>query len=196
MAPPLGLQLYQVAEFGVPNSSRVEPHLAPVKGMAEIIEKIIEVEGPIHAEEIARRVATLWGKDRTGSRISAAVNSALKFMIQSEAILEEKNFWFTLAQREECPVRDRSAVSGSLQRADMLPPMEIRAAVFRALKENGSIGQDEISTAVTRMLGFQRTGPELRAVIVGVVNHMIAAGAVLADQGWLTRSRETATAVA
>ena len=48
----------------------------------------------------------------------------------------------------------------------MLAPREIRAAVKIANQENGSLSEDEMAMAVTRLLGFKRTGPELKAAIM------------------------------
>lgn len=77
----------------------------------------------------------------------------------------------------------------------MLPPLEIGAAAIRALKENGSIPKEEITVAVARMLGFQRTGPELRAKIDSIIAKMIKAGTVEMDQGWLARPRDLAAGI-
>ena len=63
-------------------------------------------------------------------------------------------------------MRDRSSAPSALQRADMLSPLEIRAAINIAEHQNGSLSADEMSVAVTRILGFKRTGAELRAAVL------------------------------
>jgi len=184
-APPtIDRTPYRLADFQVGLS--VEPHEVSVNRMAEIAGRIVEIEGPVHADEIARRVATLFGKDRAGSRITAAVLAGLRYRIRTvSAFCEEEGFWFTADQRDACPIRERSATSISLQRADMLPPLEIRAAAVQALKENGVIKRDEIATAITRMLGFQRTGPDLRSKIDEVTAKMLADKTLRDDSGFL-----------
>ena len=64
---PSDLRDYEVADFTV--WARDEPHLVPLAMMVEIVERIVGIEGPVHEEEIARRVATLFGKQKAGSRI-------------------------------------------------------------------------------------------------------------------------------
>ncbi len=76
----------------------------------------------------------------------------------------------TPEQHQNPPVRDRSGAPPTLQRADMLSPHEIRAAAKIAVQENGSLSADDMANAITRLLGFKRTGPELKAVIVSVLN--------------------------
>jgi hypothetical protein len=157
--------------------------------MADIVGRIVEIEGPIHAEEVGRRVATLFGKDRAGSRIAAAALDGLRYRRKMMSTLnEDEGFWFTSDQRDTCPVRDRSNAAGSLQKADMMPPLEIRAAAMKAIKENGGMGRDDITIAITRLLGFQRTGLDLRARINGVVLRLIGDG-TLQEENEMLRQR-------
>ena len=133
--------------------------------MAHITRAIVETEGPIHQDEVARRVTSLFGKSRTGSLIATASLKSLMVLENSSALVEEDGFWMTPSQLVDPSVRDRGSAPISLQRADMLSPREIRAAAKIANRENGDLSGDEMAMAVTRLLGFKRTGPELRAVI-------------------------------
>jgi very-short-patch-repair endonuclease len=154
---------YQLAEYPVPPGA--EPHLTPVAQMALVTRAIVATEGPIHQDEVARRVTSLFGKSRTGSLISAASLKSLQALKRSIALVEEDAFWMTPGQLADPPVRDRSSAPISLQRADMLSPREIRAAAGIATRENGSLSDDEMAMAVTRLLGFKRTGPDLKVAI-------------------------------
>jgi len=51
----------------------------------------------------------------------------------------------------------------------MLSPLEICAAAKIAERENGRLSEEEVATAITRLLGFKRTGPDLRAAILNAV---------------------------
>lgn len=83
------------------------------------------------------------------------------------------------------PLRNRSHASwGSLKRADMIPPIEIEAAIEQVLKDNGAIAQEDIPRAVALLFGFQRTGPEFRPAVEPIVTAMLASGkAVVTDAG-------------
>jgi hypothetical protein len=74
----------------------------------------------------------------------------------SRTLLERDDFWMTPAQLDNPPVRDCSAAPLTLQRADMLSPLEIRAAIKIAERENGSMSEVDAAIAVTRLLGFKR----------------------------------------
>ena len=148
-----------------PTPYGVEPHLASITEMTMITKTIVETEGPIHEDEIARRVTSLFGKSRTGSLISAAALKSLQPLKRTGVLLANDGFWMTPQQAENPPVRDRSAAPLTLQRADMLSPLEIRAASKIALEENGLMSPAEMAIAVTRLLGFKRAGPDLKVAI-------------------------------
>jgi very-short-patch-repair endonuclease len=180
-APPTPLRPpYVTATFAIPKG--VEPQDVPVQAMALLVRRIVDIEGPVHADEVARRVATLFGKERAGSRIAQATALGLAAARRSDPTLtEEDGFWWNAAQAEAPPVRDRSSVTGPLLRADMLPPLEIRAAAVQALRENGTLSADEMPTAIARLLGFQRAGTEMRQAIGRVMERMVADGVVRQD---------------
>jgi len=98
----------------LPVRSAVEPHEADRKLLAQLATRIIQIEGPIHIEDIARRIAASFGRERAGSRISSATQEALKLAERlSSDILNQESFWLTRGQLESPPVRDRSADEGA-----------------------------------------------------------------------------------
>src|SRR5262249_52980157 len=143
---PAGLPDYVVADFPVP--AGVEPHEVPLSGMAPLVAKIVEIEGPIHQDEVCRRVAGLFGKQRAGSRILAAVAGALAHLRDADAALsEEAGFWLTASQKAETPLRNRSGAPASLRKANLLPPMESAAPVGEVLRQNGAVSAKRLATA-------------------------------------------------
>jgi very-short-patch-repair endonuclease len=159
---------YVVTDIAVPWS--VEPHRVPISEMSKITLRIVETEGPIHQDEIARRVTVLFGKSRTGALISDAAINSLQPMRTSGALIEQEMFWMTPAQRGAPPVRDRSLSPPTLQKAEMLSAIEIREAASIAVRENGTLSSDEMVIAITRLLGFKRAGSDLKARIEAALN--------------------------
>ncbi len=159
---------YKLAVCSTPRG--IEPHQVRVEVMANITKQIVEIEGPIHADEVARRVTSLFGKSRTGSLISDASMRSLQYLrSQPIRLLVDQDFWMTPEQYHNPPVRDRSAAPPILQRADMLSPHEIRAAAKIAVQENGTLSDDDMANAIARLLGFKRTGPELKVAILKAI---------------------------
>jgi hypothetical protein len=155
---------YRRAVFPVRSSH--EPHEAPAPTLAKLVWQIVEAEGPIHLDEIARRVAACFGKERVGARISTATHNALLHACSSHTILlTDGTFWYTQGQAEAPPVRDRSAETGATLKAANISLLEIKAA-FQIARDDNAGGDDaELVRTVARMLGFRRVGPELLAKI-------------------------------
>ena len=149
----------------------VEPHEAPQGQLGDLIIKIVDIEGPIHVDEIARRIAAAFGKARTGGRIVDATMRALQAAQKrsDNRLRRIGQFVLTDEQLATPPVRDRRAETGTILKAEYLPPMEIAAAAARIRAESGLMSPEEMTKAVARLLGFQRVGPDLSEAILAVV---------------------------
>lgn len=172
-APDLGhLSLtatpYRRADLTVPEGT--EPHDLPPATLAGLVAQVVHAEGPIHRDEVARRIAAAFGKARTGSRINEAVARAVAVALDGDAdLLCRGDFLSTRAQEADPPVRDRSAEAGSLLRAACLPPSEIAAAAALVAQESGGMTPDDLTRATARLLGFQRVGPDLAGAIASAL---------------------------
>lgn len=165
--PEITVPAYERADFTV--STFLEPHEMPLKELVEIVQGIVKIEGPVHVDEVARRLATVLGKRRTGTRISTAARQALR-NAQANHHGEEHlqcsgDFWFTVAQSKNVPVRDRSGESGPTLQAAALSPMEVRAAATMLEKECGQMDRTEMVREIGRLLGFKRIGADLQRAI-------------------------------
>lgn len=165
LASSLKVPAYQKARPQTQAWIGSEPHEVPVFQLAEIVVEIVKSEGPIHPEEVTRRIASSFGKARTGRRIQAAVNQALIKAKLQEQVLSEGGFWLTAEQKMEPPVRDRTAETQPTTKAIYLCPLEIRAAAAMIENENGAVEPVEMIRAVARLLGYLRAGRDLQTQI-------------------------------
>ena len=157
--PELSAPAYVPSSFTVNMS--VEPHEAPMHLLVDLVSRIVTAEGPIHRDLVARRVSAAFGKARTGGRIQSASDQALTRAVRSAAVVMEGDFAMTEAQRSDCPVRDRSGENAPVK-AVLLPPVEIRAAAARVIAESGEMPREDLIVATARILGFAKTGKDLR----------------------------------
>jgi very-short-patch-repair endonuclease len=186
---PDDLPDYEIADFAV--SAREEPHLVPVAGMMEIVERIIGIEGPIHEDEIARRVAMLFGKQKAGSRIVDRVKAGLNYLgRRDDQVVASGGFWLTKQQQADMPLRNRSRAPYSLRRANLIPPMEIEAAIRRVLADNGALSTEDVPRAVAFLFGFQRTGQEFRPAVEPVVAALLDRGDAIQTEAGVSLAAE------
>ncbi len=170
---------YQEADFRV--RSDALPHEVPRK-VEEAVRRIVDIEGPIHSEEVARRVATVWGLERAGSRIQEATRHALKALERQIQLKAAGEFWMS-AKGRVLP-RDRSeAQSSTLRKAEYLPPVEVSATAREVLKENIRVPVNELVVEIARRLGFHRTGQDLHEVILKVIKSQLGTDLESYDDG-------------
>jgi hypothetical protein len=153
---------YQKAKISIKGS--YEPHRVPLPQLSELAHAIVKVEGPIHVEEVARRVASCFGKEKAGARTITIVHKALRFSQSrgTDLISDGSEFWFTKSQQDDTPVRDRSAETGTLTKAPNISLMEIRAALKIARADNAGGADEDLVRIVARLFGFKRAGPDIQ----------------------------------
>lgn len=141
-----------------------EPHEAHSWILSQLAVEIVEIEGPIHLEEVARRIAACFGKEKAGSRIIAAARRALSSaMMRASHLRSEENFYFTEGQAAAPPVRDRSKESGATLKASSISMVEIREALRIAREDNAGGDDAELIRTAARLLGFRRVGSDLQS---------------------------------
>jgi hypothetical protein len=166
---------YKEARFKIVNSDISIPDVDP-RQLARVVTKIVQIEGPIHEDEIARRVTTLWGQQRTGSRIAAAVAKALRIALRNCEI-EESGSFYSQANSSSCPIRNREdVVSTTLRRPEMLPPAEIRAAIRQFVDLHVSATREESARDASRLLGFRSTSRQLARRINDEISALVSSG--------------------
>jgi very-short-patch-repair endonuclease len=169
-------------------------HETPVGILADLIEKIVIVEGPVHIDEIVVRLRTAWGLKRAGARIQSTVERAIAAVLQTQRLVEHERF--LSMPSKTITVRDRSAVqSDALRKPEMLPPQEIEVAVLDTVRRNFGASADEIVQTVSRLFGFKATSSQLRDIIQLRIDALINQ-AVLLQQGSILVAKEISQASA
>jgi hypothetical protein len=160
---------YIEASLGRP--SPLELHDTPISVLAELIDKIVAIEGPVHVEELVVRVRVVWGLQRAGHRIQTAVDHAVAAALNARKI--ERKGDFLLSPGEIIVPRDRSKVSSlSLRRPEMICPDEIDAALKSVLRDSFGATQDELIQSCSRLLGYAATSIQLRTMVSNRIDAM------------------------
>jgi very-short-patch-repair endonuclease len=174
---------YVEAELDVPSTTPIHETSLPV--LASIVAGVVEIEGPIHRDELVRRVASLWGQQRTGPRIAQAIAKAVEAGLRAGTLRADPDF-VTHSRQAAVPVRRRSDVtSAALRRPEMIAPAELRQAVERLVAEHLGIRRDEVPLLVARALGFRTTSPKLKDTIEAIVARMLEEHAIRLRDGKL-----------
>jgi hypothetical protein len=175
---------YVEAVLARPSHSTDELHETPTGILTSLVEEAVRIEGPVHSDEIVDRVRTAWSLKRTGGRIQQAVETAIAVAVRTGRI--ERAADFLAIPDAPVRVRDRSAAaSGSLRRADRLPPSEIAAAVLEIVRVNFGATREQIVQAVARAFGIKATSAVVRSALEAEVDRMVEQGALTTQAGVL-----------
>ena len=171
---------YREADFAVPEARRHEITSAPPAVLRKYIVKVVEVESPVHVEEVARRLARFWGR-RTGKRVREAIRMAAATAVRRGEIRAEDprapTFLESVGEAEGVVVRDRSeVVSRTLRRVEMLPPSEIGAAILEAVERNVGIEAGDCAREVARRFGMKSTTAAMRECVRRRADQLVEAG--------------------
>jgi very-short-patch-repair endonuclease len=165
---------YIEASFAVPKETSI--HDLPINKLAGIVRAVVAIEGPVHRDEVSRRIATLWGKHRLGSRMIDAINPAIDLAVRAQALDEEEGF-LAIAGQTEVEVRNREQVqSMDLRKPDLLPPAEVRAALCQVVSRHLGIQRDDAPGASARLFGFRTTSARIREVIERQLDRLVESG--------------------
>jgi hypothetical protein len=145
--------------------------------LVNLVVNVVRNEGPIHSEEVARRVREAFGLGRTGRRILESVGDALRSAFRNGTLTPEGDFWFPRGATLQKP-RNRRDAAPSLRRHDRIAPQEYRLANRSALRECVSASKDELTSVVARVLGFDRNGNGLDSAIAEQIDWMVQGGEI------------------
>ena len=162
-----------------------EMHELPTGRMAALVEQVVEVEGPVHLDEVVVRLRTAWGLQRAGNRIQSAVERAVDLLVGGGRVERTRDFLTRPGQ--EIAVRDRAQVaSQSLRKLEMLPPLELKAAVLAVIRAGLGASIDEVCSGAPRLLGFKAVSSALRQAMQAATNSLLEAGTIRLENGTYT----------
>ena len=170
----LATQPYAVATLRIPAGAKVLD--LPRHKLLSLVMEVVETEGPIHQDEIARRIADSCGQ-RIGSKIRETLDEAIAGVSYSPGFLRDGDF---LDRRNrEITLRDRTDVDvPSLRKIENLPPREIQKAVLQVVQSHLGVSAEEITKEVAQSLGFKYAIAQLKDHVAAALSTLAAAGSL------------------
>jgi very-short-patch-repair endonuclease len=175
---PSNVDNYQECALSVPVGRAVLD--LSVSELARLSRVVVEAEGPVHTEEVARRIREAFGLQRTGRRILTHIKNSLTFLSRDGEVARDGEFW-SVPGRTVSFIRNRRMAALPLRKAVMIAPAEYQLAISTAVKEAVAISRDDLVIQAARLFGFDRTGADLQQEIEQQVNALIRAKAIFDD---------------
>jgi hypothetical protein len=140
---------------------------------SQLLEELVNEEGPIHFNYAVQRIAAVWGIKRAGPRVVQTMREALKLSLQNRRVVVKGNFlWPTGLQ--DVPVRvPVEGVPESRRIAEYIPAEEIEKAIMLIAKYALGINLQSLIVETARVFGFDHTGERIREKIYEVYKRLL-----------------------
>jgi hypothetical protein len=161
-----------------------EFHQAPTSRIASALEQVLASEAPLHLDQAARRVAVAWGITRSTTKVQDRIEEAAAALVGAGKAERRGEFMYTASG---APVAVRRPAGGIQRDIDEIAPEELAACVLLVVDAYLGIARDALVKEVSRVLGYQRLGEKIQAVLEPVVLDLLDAGVLIADEDRLRR---------
>ena len=137
----------------------------------EIIKKVIEIEQPIHFEELCRRVAPKYGNEKATSKIRNLVQKA--FNSDLSGIVKLDNNFVTLADFDNLRVRIPNRYNDYVRPIIYISDEELALAMATIVQHSFGIDPEGLFVETAREFGFKRMGENIVSSLRRVYNNML-----------------------
>ena len=164
-------EMYKLAELVISTNGLSLYKVPPFK-MQGWIQRVVEIESPVHCDEVARRIANAVGVGRIGNRIQNAVKYAAKQAARSGSIEIRGDFFYAKEEGQAAIVRDRSELPNASRKLELIAPEEIEAAIKQVVSEAFGIEREDLAREVCKLFGFKSVSTEMRRRVELVIDRM------------------------
>lgn len=148
-----------------------ELHNQQVGDVARAVICVVQDEGPIHYDEVVKRIRTHWGLSRAGRRVQAIMKEAVELALQDGQIIRKGDFLYY----KNAPIMVRRRTGKQKVNMDLISQEEIGEAVIMVLKSQYATLPDDLVREVVKLFGAKiARGPATRrinGVITQLINH-------------------------
>ncbi|SIS10713.1 Part of AAA domain-containing protein [Microbispora rosea] len=153
---------YRKAQIWLVPDALPEMHLPEARTqIRHVFLQILDVESPIHRDQLFLRTRDAWGVGRLGGRIQANLEYVLSKMEGRREVALVEDFVF----RSGCKVLARSPGDGIERKVGHIAPVEREAAILGIVSESPGIREAELLTEVSRFFGWRRSGNDISMVL-------------------------------
>ncbi|WP_345567033.1 DUF3320 domain-containing protein [Nonomuraea rosea] len=153
---------YRKAEVRLLQSALPEMHLSDAQPLIQhVFMQVLDVESPIHRDQLYLRTRDAWGVKRLGERIQANLDDVLGQLRACGEVLLDQEFVF----RRGGAVVVRVPGDGVERKIAHIAAAEREAAILALIGESPGISENDLVTEVSRFFGWRRSGPEITSTL-------------------------------
>lgn len=141
--------------------------------ISDAVIQIVKVEGPVHFDEVVRRLRLLWGIRRFTKRMKEVVKNAIELSNANGNLVIRGKF---LQSRDNLEIKVRRRTGDPPAKINLISDDEIAEAMKLILKFQYATAPDELITKVSRLFGINITRGTTAERIENVIEKLIKGG--------------------
>ncbi|MDE0426788.1 MAG: DUF3320 domain-containing protein [Candidatus Poribacteria bacterium] len=165
---------YKVAELIISTHGR-KLHAVPPNTIAHWVQQVVEIESPVHFDEVAKRIGSAVGVKKIGNRIRGAIGAAAMLARHSKSIDIRGEFLYR-AEQKQISVRDRSELPNASRKLELIAPEEMQVAIKQLVSDAFGIERNDLAREVCKVFGFVTVSANMRRKVEKVISEMIENG--------------------
>jgi len=155
--------------------------------LGKLLREIVKKEGPVHVEIATRRLAEAWGLHRVGSRMTHAVDDAIRYLLRSHGAVRRGDFLWPVGEGFQLQVRKPNPNDErTIRSIRQIPPQEIELAFTKVLEEALSMPREALITQVGRLFGSDRIPSESQNLLDQILRKLISDRSIIENEGRLS----------
>lgn len=148
------------------------------------LELIVTVEGPVHIEEVTRRILEAAGVARAGSRIREVLKQTITSAEESGSIVVKEEFLWD-ASMQEPALRSRANLPATSRKLAYIAPEEMAMVIRKVVEDAVAITHAAAVPMVAKTLGFTRVTEDIKNDILAAIQQSITSDIIYEDGEWL-----------
>lgn len=171
----------------VPPYEQINLHTLPIpivsnfeeitnKNLAQAIQQLVEIEGPIHITPLTNKLAQAAGLMRTGVRIQRKVQKVVSWQVKTGELVEKSEF--VSLPNQAIKLRDWSDLALTFRRFEYVSDEELQHVLMLTIKEAYSIARDDCYGPALNTLGFKRVTAAMRLRLETLMDNLISEGEI------------------
>ena len=150
--------------------------------LADWMRQVVEVESPVHLDQVTLRIREAAGVGRAGSRIRARMRKAAEAGADRGLYRMDGGGFLWRPDHDTAEVRRRDGdIPGSLRNPARIAPEEIGTALVHAVRASFGIGPNDAVREAVRLFGFRRSGTNIAGRFREVLDGLVADGELVRE---------------
>ncbi len=147
-----------------------ELHLQDGINIAQAISNIVNVESPVHLDQVVIRLRTLWGLAKAGKRIRMAIENGVGVAEKANLIQRRGEFLWSV-DHKDIQIRKREK-----PKIEWICDEEIYEALSLVLRLQGAITLESLISEGVKLFGYKATSNSVAEYVKDIVNERIKEG--------------------